>query len=99
VSGGNRGIGLAVVRDLAGRGFRVVQGARDPASAPHVEGDVLPRRLDGTDRECVDALAAELDRVDVLVNNAAIHYDTWNRAATTDLGFVRETMETNLFGA
>ena len=99
MSGGNRGIGLAVVRDLAGRGFTVVRGARDPASAPHVEGDVLPRRLDVTDQASIDALAAELDRVDVVVNNAAIHYDTWNRAATTDLGFVRETMETNLFGA
>jgi NAD(P)-dependent dehydrogenase (short-subunit alcohol dehydrogenase family) len=99
VSGGNRGIGLAVVRDLAARGFTVVQGARDPASAPRVEGDVLPRRLDVTDRASIDALTAELDRVDVLVNNAAINYDTWNRAATTDLDFVRATMETNLFGA
>lgn len=99
VSGGNRGIGLAVVRDLAARGFTVVQGARDPGSAPRVEGDALPRRLDVTDQRSIDALAAELDRVDVLVNNAAIHYDTWNRAATTDLDFVREAMETNLFGA
>jgi NAD(P)-dependent dehydrogenase (short-subunit alcohol dehydrogenase family) len=77
----------------------VVQGARDPASAPPVEGDVLPRRLDVTDRASIDAIAGELDRVDVLVNNAAIHYDTWNRAATTDLDLVREAMETNLYGA
>jgi NAD(P)-dependent dehydrogenase (short-subunit alcohol dehydrogenase family) len=88
-----------VVRDLAGRGFTVVQGARDPAAAPRVEGDVLPRRLDVTDRASIDALADALDRVDVLVNNAAIHYDTWNRAATTDLDLVREAMETNLYGA
>ena len=87
------------MRDLAGRGFTVVQGARDPAGAPPVDGDVLPRRLDVTDRAGIDALAAELDRVDVLVNNAAIHYDTGNRAATVDLDFVREAMETNLYGA
>jgi NAD(P)-dependent dehydrogenase (short-subunit alcohol dehydrogenase family) len=76
-----------------------VQGAREPASAPHVDGDVLVRRLDVTDADSIEALARELDRADVLVNNAAILYDTWNRAATIDLDVVREAMETNLYGA
>jgi NAD(P)-dependent dehydrogenase (short-subunit alcohol dehydrogenase family) len=99
VSGGNRGIGLAVVRDLAARGFTVIQGARDPDSAPAVDGDVHAVRLDVTDGESIGALADGLVRADVLVNNAAIAYDTWNRAATTDLDFVRDAFETNLFGA
>jgi NAD(P)-dependent dehydrogenase (short-subunit alcohol dehydrogenase family) len=99
VSGANRGIGLAVTRDLAARGFTVVQGARDPSSAPHVDGDVLVRRLDVTDAGSVERLAADLERVDVLVNNAAILYDTWNRAATVDLDVVRAAIETNLLGA
>ena len=47
----------------------------------------------------VAQLAAELDRVDVLVNNAAILYDTGNRAATVDLDVVRAALETNLLGA
>jgi NAD(P)-dependent dehydrogenase (short-subunit alcohol dehydrogenase family) len=34
-----------------------------------------------------------------LVNNAAINYDTWERATTADLDVVRDTLETNLFGA
>jgi NAD(P)-dependent dehydrogenase (short-subunit alcohol dehydrogenase family) len=76
-----------------------VQGARDPASAPRVDGDVLVRRLDVTHADSIEGLARELDRVDVLVNNAAILYDTWNRAATVDLDIVREAMETNLYGA
>ena len=86
------------MRDLAERGFTVVQGARDPASAPRVAGDVLPRRLDVTDRASIDALATELDRVDVLVNNAAIHYDTWQGSLNADLGVVREALETNTLG-
>jgi NAD(P)-dependent dehydrogenase (short-subunit alcohol dehydrogenase family) len=99
VSGANRGVGLAVARDLAARGFTVVQGARDPSSAPHVGGDVLVRRLDVTEADDIARLAGELERVDVLVNNAAILYDTWNRAATVDLDVVREALETNLLGA
>ncbi|MEZ0292690.1 MAG: SDR family NAD(P)-dependent oxidoreductase [Solirubrobacteraceae bacterium] len=99
VSGGNRGLGLAVVRDLAARGFTVIQGARDPDAAPEVDGDVHAVRLDVTDGESIGALSDGLRRADVLVNNAAVAYDTWNRAATTDLDFVRDTFETNLFGA
>jgi NAD(P)-dependent dehydrogenase (short-subunit alcohol dehydrogenase family) len=64
-----------------------------------VDGDVLVRRLDVTDADSIEALARELDRADVLVNNAAILYDTWNRAATVELEMVREAMETNLYGA
>ena len=99
VSGGNRGLGLAVVRDLAARGFTVIQGARDPDAAPEVDGDVHAVRLDVTDGESIGALSDGLRRADVLVNNAAVAYDTWNRAATTDLDFVRDAFETNLFGA
>jgi NAD(P)-dependent dehydrogenase (short-subunit alcohol dehydrogenase family) len=88
-----------VVRDLALRGFAVVQGARDPDAAPRVDGDVRAVRLDVTDAASIRALADALERVDVLVNNAAISYDTWNRAATTDLDFIREALETNLLGA
>jgi NAD(P)-dependent dehydrogenase (short-subunit alcohol dehydrogenase family) len=76
-----------------------VQGARDPSGVPAVDGDVLVRQLDVTDEESIERLAGELERVDVLVNNAAILYDTANRAATVDLEVVREAMETNLYGA
>jgi NAD(P)-dependent dehydrogenase (short-subunit alcohol dehydrogenase family) len=103
VSGANRGIGLAIVRDLAARGFAVVLGSRDgargEAAAAGIQGDVLPRQLDVTDAASIARLAAELERVDVLVNNAAILYDTGNRAATVDLDVVRTAMETNLYGA
>ena len=38
-------------------------------------------------------------RLDVLVNNAAVHYDTWQRATTADLEVLREALEVNLLGA
>ena len=43
--------------------------------------------------------AQEIEALDVLVNNAAILYDTWARASTADLAEVHTALETNLFGA
>jgi NAD(P)-dependent dehydrogenase (short-subunit alcohol dehydrogenase family) len=64
---------------------------------------VLVRRADVTDQASLDAIAEELaadqGRVDVIVNNAAIHYDTWQQAAGADLGVVAEALDTNLVGA
>jgi NAD(P)-dependent dehydrogenase (short-subunit alcohol dehydrogenase family) len=107
VTGGNRGIGLEVVRQLARRGDTVVLGSRDPAkgerAAAGLGGEILPRHLDVTDAAGLRALADELEdrfgRLDVLVNNAAIHYDSWQLASNADLGVVREALETNLLGA
>jgi NAD(P)-dependent dehydrogenase (short-subunit alcohol dehydrogenase family) len=108
VSGGNRGIGLEVVRQLAERGYEVVLGSRDPTkgnAAARALGyeSVHARQLDVSSDASVDRfssqLSQDLSRVDVLVNNAAIDYDTWQTAAAADLQVVREALETNLFGA
>jgi NAD(P)-dependent dehydrogenase (short-subunit alcohol dehydrogenase family) len=114
VTGANRGIGRELVSQLAGRGDVVVFGARSlPAGeraareiAPAPEragGRVLARRLDVTDPESVTEIARELadsyGRLDLLVNNAAIHYDSWQGATDADLAVVREALETNLLGA
>jgi NAD(P)-dependent dehydrogenase (short-subunit alcohol dehydrogenase family) len=96
VTGGNRGIGLEVVRQLAQRGYDVVMGSRSLERAPALDG-VTVRELDVCDPDSVAAL--QLDRCDVLVNNAAIHYDTYQRAATADLAIVEEALDTNLLGA
>jgi NAD(P)-dependent dehydrogenase (short-subunit alcohol dehydrogenase family) len=108
VTGANRGIGLEVVRQLAERGFTAVLGSRDlekgRAAAEGLDGlAVDARRLDVADADSVRELAAELDdaygRLDVLVNNAATLYDTWQRGVEADLDEVHEALETNLFGA
>ena len=110
VTGANRGIGLEVARQLTRRGFIVILGSRDPrrgeTAAARLAGEgltVIPRQLDVTDGKNVEDLAERITddpgRLDVLVNNAAIHYDTWQRALGADLDIVREAMETNTLGA
>ncbi|MEO1063502.1 MAG: SDR family oxidoreductase [Actinomycetota bacterium] len=110
VTGANRGIGLEVARQLAELDHTVFLGARSPrtgaaAAAPlQAAGlDVRPVELDVTERATIDGAAAEIERqvgrLDVVVNNAAIHYDTANRATDPDLQVVREALDTNLHGA
>lgn len=108
VTGANRGIGLEVCRQLAQRGYTVILGARDQAkgeaAAQSLKGlDVRACQLDVTDTASIEAardqLARDVGRLDVLVNNAAILYDTWQHALNADLNVVREALETNTFGA
>jgi NAD(P)-dependent dehydrogenase (short-subunit alcohol dehydrogenase family) len=97
VTGANRGIGLEVARQLAERGYTVLAGARDPSAVPELPG-VRAVRLDVTDDDTIAAVRGSLDALDVLVNNAAIHYDTYQRVVDADLGVVREALETNTLG-
>jgi NAD(P)-dependent dehydrogenase (short-subunit alcohol dehydrogenase family) len=108
VTGANRGIGLEVVRQLAGEGYLAVLGSRDPGKGERAAAEigrdgVVARQLDVSDddsiREATRWIEETLGHADVLVNNAAILYDTSNRATDVSLDVIREALETNLFGA
>lgn len=107
VTGGNRGIGLEVSRQLAERGYEVLLGSRDlgkgEQAAAGVDGLISAIELDVSGDESVRAAAAAVEarygRLDVLVNNAAILYDTSNRGISVDLEQAHDGFETNLFGA
>ena len=106
VTGGNRGIGLEVCRQLAERGYTVILGSRDPVkgerAAQAIEGEVVAKKLEVTSQEDVDALArwveSEYGRLDALVNNAAIDYDQDQGVLTADLARVRRAFDTNTLG-
>lgn len=107
VTGGNRGLGLAICRHLAEAGHRVVLAARDPddaeAAADDLEetgAEILPLQLDLASPEslgeALELLAREGVEVDVLVNNAGVYPE----GALLDVPVegLLEAMAVHLFG-
>lgn len=110
VTGANRGIGFEVCRQLAQLGWMVILSARDEEKGIKAADrlirerlTVIPYQLDVTDLESVERarqrVTDEIGRLDVVINNARIHYDDWQRVIDADLTQVREAFETNTLGA
>lgn len=108
VTGANRGIGKEVAVQLGGLGHHVLVGSRDPAKAAGTVDEVtssggratvVPLDIANPDSiNEVTGLIEGMGGLDVLVNNAAITYDTWQTAIGPDFDVVRNALETNLFG-
>lgn len=113
VSGANRGIGFAIVRQLARLGVLTVIGARElgdgAAAAEKLKSEGLDCpvvKLDVTQEPDAAAAVAEVQRLygrlDILVNNAAVLIDAPGgfKASLFDLKSetVRQTIEANLLG-
>lgn len=85
VTGGNSGIGLATVRQLALQGARVLAGCRNVEASESVfagvrsagmRGSIEVMRLDlgdlGSVRQCAERILSKVPRLDGLVNNAGV---------------------------
>jgi NAD(P)-dependent dehydrogenase (short-subunit alcohol dehydrogenase family) len=103
VSGGNRGIGLEVCRQLVELGMHVLLGSRDleagERAAASIGSDVHAVRLDVADRAGVQRLREDIgpDGVDVLINNAAIY--PRDHPVERDASMIEAAWQVNLLGA
>ena len=108
VTGGNRGIGLEVARQLGHDGMRILLGSRDrlrgEAAAAGLRGegvDITPLELDVADPGAAAVIGPAIEaaggRLDVLVNNAGVY--PGGRASQIDFDVVEETWQANAAGA
>ena len=109
ITGANRGIGLETARQLLQRGFQVVIAARDSQKGETAAqalqaavGSVRFLLLDVSSSQSIQSAAAQFgtisDRLDVLINNAAIYPDHGRSILTLSRELLSETMQTNTLG-
>ena len=109
VSGGNRGIGFETCNQLAQLGHIVLLTARDLTKGKTATKqltdkglDIIFYQMDVSNQKSIDdtydKIIQRFGRLDVLVNNAAILYDTWQRAIDADFEIVNQAFVTNLLG-
>jgi NAD(P)-dependent dehydrogenase (short-subunit alcohol dehydrogenase family) len=109
VTGGNRGIGYELVKQLALNSFKVILASRDPEMGH--EGtqklkesnlDVSFLVMDVDKQESIHQAAITVNeqygRLDVLVNNAGVYLDENKNLVTMDNSILEKTMATNFFG-
>lgn len=106
VTGGNRGIGFEICRQLTSRGAQVVLTARKMETGREATEKLASQKLtarfhplDVTSSDSAVALRDFLDRtfgrLDVLINNAGIISDDDGSGLEVKLSTVRTTLETN----
>jgi len=109
VTGANKGIGLAIARQLGTQGHSVWLGCRDlargEAAADQLRAEGIKAQavqLDVTEdasvASAVTTLSHHTDRLDVLVNNAGVMFAPPPSLAEESLDEVRQMFDTNVFG-
>lgn len=102
VSGGNRGIGEAFVRELLSCGARRVYiGTRTLKAAKSLCSELGERavavQLDVTNEAEVQAAAAQCEDVNIVINNAGVYGDR-TLIGAENMSAARSEMEVNYFG-
>ncbi len=102
VSGSNRGIGKAVLKELIAQGVaKVYAGSRDVENLADLQSEygekIVPVQLDVTDAKSIAAAAEKIGAVDILINNAGVLVPGGATGANSAES-LQENLNTNLFG-
>ena len=109
VTGANRGIGFETCKQLSQLGLKVILTARDPVKGNKATKTLTDNGFDVTfckldvssDRNIIEIyqeIEEKFGHLDILINNAAILYDTNQSTINADMEIVRQALSTNLFG-
>lgn len=111
VTGGNKGIGFEICRNLASAGCAVLLGARSAKRGQQASrqlqlaglDDVHFVEIDVTRQETITATAQQIEsqhgHLDVLINNAGVNLRGDGLPGAADPAVVEEIFDTNFFGA
>lgn len=110
VTGANKGIGLEICRQLAQNDIEVILTSRNEENGKNAESElqaenlnVTFHQLDITNENSVKNLAdfinTKYEKLDILVNNAGIFGNYNDGVLEGDIEDIRNTMETNFYGA
>jgi NAD(P)-dependent dehydrogenase (short-subunit alcohol dehydrogenase family) len=109
VTGGNKGIGYEICRQLGLYGMKVILTARDEQRGREAAGklksegfDVTFVQLDVLDEKSIAKAAVYVQQnigsLDILINNAGIHLKPDSSGLDPDIDEIRKTMDTNVYG-
>ncbi|BAY81724.1 oxidoreductase, short-chain dehydrogenase/reductase family protein [Calothrix parasitica NIES-267] len=108
VTGGNRGIGFAITQGLLQKGYRVIITSRSLDKAKQAaeklnSSGIIPVELDVSDDDSINqafkSIESQINKLDVLINNAGIYPDEGVNILTIDRNLLNKTLNTNTFGA
>lgn len=109
VTGGNRGIGHEICKELSRAGCNVVltsrneEEGRQAVAKLHDHDNVAYRRLDVTDSKDIaslrDWILKTYGRVDILINNAGVYLDEGVSVFDVDENIMQDTLAVNFYGA
>jgi len=110
VTGGNRGIGYELVRQLAMDGFKVILTSRNSETGHAAAQKLQEYYLDvsfmimdinnqTSIRQAAATVSEQYGRLDVLINNAGIYLDENKKLVNMDPSDLEKTITTNFFGA
>jgi NAD(P)-dependent dehydrogenase (short-subunit alcohol dehydrogenase family) len=109
ITGAHRGIGLEIGKQLLAKDFTVLFTLRNMAIGRPIVDEIRKdykkawfHQLDVSEEQSIADVVTYIDeaceRIDVLINNAAILHDQNHASVQVSLPDIRETMETNLYG-